>query len=279
MRVRGIELATKVAGSEDRPAVLWGHSLMGSMSQEEATDIMPWRGLEAHARVVRFDARGHGGSEATLDEGAYHWSELARDLWGLADACEIDRAVIGGVSMGAGTALHAAMLAPERTRGMVLMAPPTAWETRPRQRRLYRGMAKVTEVVGLRPFHMFAEVSGRAARNLQLAKLQRATMQGLRTADARAIRVALRGAALSDLPEPAAFESLDVPTLILAWKDDWSHPLSTARELAARLPRARLEVMDETSAIDEWPGLVAGFVDALPRDEQPVEPSADRARA
>ena len=55
MRVRGIELATKVVGKADRPALLWGHSLMGSMSQEEAADIMPWRGLEAHPAVLHVE--------------------------------------------------------------------------------------------------------------------------------------------------------------------------------------------------------------------------------
>jgi len=263
MRARGIEIATKVAGPADGPVLLWGHSLMGSMSQEEASGLMPWRGLDAKVRVVRWDARGHGASEVTKSPDDYHWRELAKDLWAVADGLGVGKAVVGGVSMGAGTALHAATLAPERTLGLVLMAPPTAWDSRPRQRRLYRALARLTELVGLHPIRLFGELSGHAARNPSLGRLQRSVMRGLRSADARAIRAAVRGAALSDLPPPESFEALDVPTLILAWKDDWSHPLSTARELAKRLPNARLEVMGETSEIDDWPGLLRSFVGSL----------------
>jgi pimeloyl-ACP methyl ester carboxylesterase len=171
--------------------------------------------------------------------------------------------VLGGVSMGAGTALHAALIAPERTRGLVLMAPPTAWDTRPRQSRIYRLLARLTEVVGLRPLRLFGEISVHVAGNPSLGRLQRSVVRGLRTADARAIRAAALGAALSDLPAPERFEALDVPTLILAWKGDRSHPLSTARELAARLPDARLEVMDETSRLDEWPGILRSFIGSI----------------
>ena len=39
--------------------------------------------------------------------------------------------------MGAGTALHAAVAAPYRISGLVLVIPPTAWETRDAQRALY----------------------------------------------------------------------------------------------------------------------------------------------
>jgi pimeloyl-ACP methyl ester carboxylesterase len=276
MRARGIEIAAKATGAADGPVLLWGHSLMGSMSQEEASDLMPWRGIDAHARLVRWDARGHGASETTLEVGDYRWSELAKDLWAIADEFEVKQAVVGGISMGAGTALHAAMQEPRRTLGLVLMAPPTAWDTRPRQCRLYRGMAKLTEFVGLHPFRLLSEISGRAARNAQLARLQHSVMRGLRTADPRAVRMALRGAARSDLPAPESLDALEVPTLILAWKDDWSHPLSTARVLAERLPDARLEVMGETSDLDEWPGLVREFIDSLRSGEPVAGPSRTR---
>lgn len=271
MRARGIELATKVAGPADGPVLLWGHSLMGSMSQEEASGIMPWRGLETRTRVVRFDARGHGASEVTRSPDDYRWSELAKDLWAVADGLDVEKAVVGGISMGAGTALHAALLAPERTLGLVLMAPPTAWDSRPRQRRIYRGLARMIDHVGLQPIRLFGELSGLAARNPSLGRLQRSVMRGLRRADPRAVRAAARGAARSDLPAHESFETLAAPTLILAWKGDWSHPLSTARELAERLPDARLEVMGETSGIDEWPGLLQSFIDSLSVDEASAE--------
>jgi pimeloyl-ACP methyl ester carboxylesterase len=251
---------------------------MGSIQQEDESGIMPWRGLDVRTRVVRWDARGHGASEVTLSPEGYRWRELAKDLWAIADAMEIERAVVGGVSMGAGTALHAAVLAPERTRGLVLMAPPTAWESRPRQARIYRLLARLLEVVGLHPVRLFGEVSGHAARNPSLGRLQRSVMRGLRRADPRAIRAAVLGAALSDLPAPESLEALGVPTLILAWKDDWSHPLSTAQELSARLPDARLEVLGETSELEDWPRLLQSFIDSVDAGDAAVAPERAGSR-
>jgi len=263
MRVRGIEIETKIAGLESAPALVWGHALMGSMGQEEESALMPWLGLGDETRLVRFDARGHGTSEATLDEASYRWSELAKDLWALVDGLGLDDVVLGGVSMGAGTALHAALLAPARTRGLVLMAPPTAWSTRARQAKLYRHSARIVDAVGLTPFRHLGELSSYMARNRGLGRLQRSVMRGLKSADPRAVQAALGGAALSDLPDARILESLEVPTLILAWPGDWSHPLSTATELEARLPHAALEVARSSHDLEEWPNRLRSFVAGL----------------
>jgi len=263
MRARGIDFASNVTGQDEGAALLWGHALMGSIHQEDESGIMPWAGLRHDTRVVRWDARGHGASEAPLVDDDYRWPELATDLWAIADGFEVEAAVVGGVSMGAGTALHAAMQAPERTLGLVVMAPPTAWASRPRQAQIYRGTAKLIEMIGLGPLRWMGELAAYAARNDSLARLQRSVMRGLRTADPRAVQCAMRGAALSDLPAAESLETLEVPTLILAWPGDSSHPLSTANELKARLPDARLEVAGKTSDIEEWPELLQSFIDSL----------------
>lgn len=233
---------------------------MGSMSQEDEAGIMPWKGLDDAARVVRFDARGHGRSEATLDAEGYRWSELARDLWALADALDVRRAVLGGVSMGAGTALHAAMQAPERTAGLVLMAPPTGWASRPRQAELYRRAAGLVGRFGLGPMRWMGELGSIAARGRALGRLQRSVMRGLAHADRRAVTAALLGAALSDLPDAEQLEKLEVPVLVLAWPGDRSHPISTARELEARLPDARLEIASSLKEVEGWRDETRRFV-------------------
>jgi pimeloyl-ACP methyl ester carboxylesterase len=234
------------------------------MRQEEEAGLLPWTGLDERTCLVRWDARGHGASEATLREEDYRWSELARDLWGVADALELSRVAIGGISMGAGTALHAAVLEPERTRGLALMAPPTAWGTRPRQARLYRSSVKLVERVGLGPFRFFGALGSRMVGNQGVARVTRSVMRGLAHADPRAVAAALRGAALSDLPDPERLEGLDVPTLILAWKGDASHPLSTAEALTTRLPKARLEVAGSLAEIEVWPETLNSFLGGLP---------------
>lgn len=263
MRVRGIEIESEITGDRSARTLLWGHALMGSMSQENEAGLLPWTGLGERTCLVRWSARGHGGSEATLRAESYRWSELAIDLWAIADHLDLSEVVLGGISMGAGTALHAAMIAPERTRGLVLMAPPTAWGTRSRQARLYRSAASLVDFAGLGPFRFFGALGSWVVRNQGLARVQRSVMHGLARADRRAVAAALRGAAVSDLPDPERLETLDVPTLILAWRGDPSHPLSTAEELALRLPNARLEVANGLAQIEAWPETLEAFVEGL----------------
>jgi 3-oxoadipate enol-lactonase len=75
--------------------------------------------------------------------------------------------------------------------------------------------------------------------------------------------VILRGAAASDLPDPAALAGLRQPTLVLAWEGDPGHPLSTAERLAAELPHATLCVARKLADLGAWPRRVAEFCAGL----------------
>ncbi len=258
MKVRDVELATRETGTGQ--PFFWGHGLMGSMDQEDTGGLFEWRELEQSVRLVRYDARGHGRSEATLDPRGYHWRELARDLRALIDSICDEPPVLGGVSMGCATSLHAAVASPEQTRALVLVGPPTAWDTRPRQARIYRFGAEMVDRVGLTPFRCIGQLASLAVRDARLARMQRSIMKELGRADPRAVAAALRGAAESDLPQPHALRKLDIPALVLAWRGDPTHPISTAERLAELLPNAELQVAESGDDIRSWPERISRFI-------------------
>jgi len=70
-------------------------------------------------RVITWDARGHGDTE--YDGRPFTMWDNARDLIALLDALDIPRAVVGGHSQGGFVALSAALLAPDRVAGLVLI--------------------------------------------------------------------------------------------------------------------------------------------------------------
>ena len=70
-------------------------------------------------RTIAVDTRGHGKSSRGTKPFNFH--TFAADLAGLLDALRIDRAHIVGFSDGAITALHTALIAPERIASMVLL--------------------------------------------------------------------------------------------------------------------------------------------------------------
>ena len=51
------------------------------------------------------ECRGHGQTEACLDPSRISFAQFAEDLAVLLDSLNIERAVVGGISMGAGVAL------------------------------------------------------------------------------------------------------------------------------------------------------------------------------
>jgi len=257
VRVRGGELAIQRRGHGQ--AFLWGHELTSSSAQEDQAGLRLWEQLRGGWEVIRVDARGHGASSVGTDPQAYRWSELAADALELASALGHDRFVIGGASMGAAVALHAAVAAPARIDALVLMIPPTAWATRSAQASRYRASADLAEREGLAALA--------AAEALQPpipifrglfdpAEMARARYAGR---DASVIAAVLRGAAASDFPEPGAVARLRQPALLLAWEGDDGHPLSTAERLAEQLPSATLSVARRLQDLGDWPRLVAEF--------------------
>jgi 3-oxoadipate enol-lactonase len=111
----GVGLEMREAGSG--PALLLVHGFGGA--KEDFADHVG-RLAERH-RVVIFDHRGHGESDAPDDVAAYSLDRLARDVVELADALGIDRFRLLGHSMGGMVARRVVLALPERVEAMVLM--------------------------------------------------------------------------------------------------------------------------------------------------------------
>jgi len=261
VQVRDVELTVREQGSG--PALIWGHGLLTSMAQEDDVDVFDWWSSGAAMRWVRYDARGHGESAATHDPANYRWPALARDVLELATQLGEQRAVFGGVSMGCATSLHAAHVAPERVAGLLLVAPPTAWEKRPRQSRIYRVGAAIVGTVGLAPLRWMSGFSLPSRQDSIVTRVQQALVRHLATADERAVAAALAGAAQSDLPLAEDLARIDVPTLILAWRGDPIHPISTAERLAEVMPDAELVVARSLADIRGWPDRLHGLLERV----------------
>jgi 3-oxoadipate enol-lactonase len=94
VEANGIRINYELTGKEDAPVVMLSHSLACSM--------VMWnpqlKVLEPHFRVLRYDMRGHGNSDAT--EGAYTLELLAADVIALLDALNMNVRHFVGLSIG-----------------------------------------------------------------------------------------------------------------------------------------------------------------------------------
>jgi 3-oxoadipate enol-lactonase len=90
--------------------------------------------LNPVARIVRYDARGHGRSDAP--NGPLTLERLRRDVLKIMDNLNIERAAFCGLSLGGLTGMWLGANAPNRVSGLVLantavhFPPPSLWKER-----------------------------------------------------------------------------------------------------------------------------------------------------
>jgi 3-oxoadipate enol-lactonase len=111
--VNGIQISYAETGGAG-PAVVLSHGYLMDRSMFDAQVAA----LAPEFRVITWDQRGHGGTAAA---GPFSYWESARDVLALLDHLGIEQAVLGGMSQGGFLSLRAALLAPRRARGLILI--------------------------------------------------------------------------------------------------------------------------------------------------------------
>jgi len=229
----------------DGPVVVLGHGFGGS-ARNWGPQVRALRGTH---RVVVFDARGHARSPAPVSPRAYSIASFVSDLAGVvADAAGAEPAVVGGLSMGAGIALQYALETPERTRALVLMAPPPAADPRQRGRGWASEFARAIEHDGLEAAgERFAWGDGSGLDPAAGRLVRQGFLEHPPHALAHVLRGVLDAWPTWDEQEPA-LRRLRVPTLLVVGERD-ALSLRMAQDLAAVLPDARLEVVADAGHV------------------------------
>jgi 3-oxoadipate enol-lactonase len=248
-------------GSAGTTPFVWGHGLTSSRADEDAFPLIDSAVIAEHRQVLRYDARGHGTSSNLATPAEGDWAALALDQIALIDHVGWEQLALGGASMGTATALHAALALGDRVRALVLVIPPTAWETRAGQVDLYEQMAQAVEEHGTGvleagaratpPPEPFADDSTWLDRRL-------AVLSG---SDPARLAAAFRGAGTADLPAPDLLTTITAPALVLGWTGDPGHPTSTAERLGELLPNSEVVISSTRDDLDTWTTRCASFLD------------------
>jgi 3-oxoadipate enol-lactonase len=114
IKANGIWMNYELSGKKDAPAVILSHSLSSS--------LLMWNpqidALNPYFRVLRYDTRGHGASDAP--SGPYTLELLAEDVICLLDALDMDRVHFVGLSMGGMIGQCLVLNHPHRLRSLAL---------------------------------------------------------------------------------------------------------------------------------------------------------------
>lgn len=224
----GVRLAVRADGPSDAPALLCCNSLGTGMELWDP-QIPAWA---AARRILRFDQRGQGASEAP--PAPYRIDDLGRDALAVLDGYQVEQADVCGLSLGGVVALWLAINHPDRVRRLVLactaakVGTEEAWRARA-EAVLHDGTASIADMVMERFFS-----PGFRATDPQTVAAARAALVAAPDEGYLGSCLAL---AAADLRGEVA--SVSAPTLVLAGSADEPTPPSVMRELHAELPDAR----------------------------------------
>jgi pimeloyl-ACP methyl ester carboxylesterase len=225
VKLNGIEIEYQDGGLGSPVLLGHGYSATGRM----------WDGQRAalgdRYRIVSWDMRGHGQTESPKDPAQYSAALTVADMRALLQHCRIERAVVGGLSLGGYVALAFYLAHPEMVRALVICDSGPgyrnaeargAWNKRAHER------AAELETKGL-------DVLAGRSREMREAMGHHASAQGL--AHAARGMLAQEGSAVID-----GLGAIRVPTLIIVGDQDQPF-LAPCEYMAKKIPGARLEVI------------------------------------
>ena len=223
--LNGIEIEYQDGGLGSPVLLGHGYSATGRM----------WDGQRAahgdRYRIVSWDMRGHGQTESPKDPAQYSAALTVADMRALLQHCDIERAVVGGLSLGGYVSLAFYLAHPEMVRALVICdsgpgyrnaEARAAWNQRAHER------AAELETKGLEA------LAGRS-REMREAMGHHASAQGL--AHAARGMLAQEGSEVID-----SLGGIRVPTLIIVGDQDRPF-LAPCEYMAKKIPGARLEVI------------------------------------
>lgn len=251
VKLNGVEIEYQDGGHGSPVLLGHGYSATGRM----------WDGQRAalgdRCRIVSWDMRGHGQSESPADPAQYSAALTVADMRALLRHCRIDRAVIGGLSLGGYMSLAFYRAHPDMVRALVICdsgpgyrnaEARAAWNTRAHER------AAELESRGL------DALAGRS-REMREAMGHHRSAQGLAHA-ARGMLAQQDSAVIDSLP------SIGVPTLVIVGDRDQPF-LAPCEYMAKKIPGARLEVIPDaghSSNLDQpavFNRVLASFLQSL----------------
>ncbi len=197
--------------------------------------------VAAGARVVLWDYRGHGRSDAPEDPDAYSMELVLDDLGRVLDhAAPGQPAVLAGFSFGGLASLHFTLRHPERVRALVLIDTGPGFKNADALARWEKMVERTARVLEEGGFEGFLAGRGAATAIGRHPELPAARNAARAIAEQSVHGVASFGRRVAG-PAPSCIDELpeiQVPALVVIGEEDEAY-LRAADVMAARLPDAR----------------------------------------
>lgn len=228
-------LAYEVYGPDEGVPIILLHGVL--LNTHCNRDIAGWLSAEGY-RVILLDLLGHGRSDKPLKAAEYRVDFCAEQVLGLMDHLGIEHAILGGLSLGAITALTVACVAPHRVRALLLEMPVAESGVPAAALTLVPLMLLVHY---MRPaWRLMARVLRRIP-DTRYELLNSAIHAG--AVEPEVIRAILHGTLVGPIvPSVRRRQHVHQPTLLIGHAHDPMHALADARALQRQMPNAEVVI-------------------------------------
>jgi len=262
----GHQLVYDLYGSSAAPLVVYLHGLL--------LDAELNRGIaqalaEQGYRVALLDLLGHGRSDKPTHASTYRIDSYADQVIALLDHLGVEKAVLGGISLGANVSLFAAAHYPKRVQALVLEMPVLERAV-PAAAMVFVPMVLAAHY-GRWVFNVTSGLVSRAPRT-RFGPLN--SVLNALSLPPDSTSAVLHGVLVGPVaPTQEQRHTIAVPTLVLAHRNDLIHPFDDAVGLVARMPNAALVRARSPLELRLRPGRLTKEIVAFLSD---VEPASTR---
>jgi 3-oxoadipate enol-lactonase len=236
----GISMNYVLEGPASAPVVTMSHSL--------ATDLGMWEptvaALKGAYRVLRYDTRGHGGSDAP--RGAYTLGQLADDAAALLRALGIAATHWVGLSMGGMIGQTVALQSPGLFRSLSLC--DTSSRVPAEARPLWAERIRTAETQGMEPLVEPTLQRWFTAPFREREKTLMARVGAMiRATPPHGYAGCCHAIAALDLTDKLS--AITIPTCVIVGEDDPGTPVAASRAIHERIKGSRLEIIPSAAHI------------------------------
>lgn len=200
-------------------------------------------------RMIAFDCRAHGATRPVGDERKIDMGVFVDDCASLLDHLHISMAIMGGISMGAALAVEYALRYPERVQGLVLSRPAWLDKPHPKKANPFLTIARLTRKYGaqhgadmLQKSRFYADCV-RKSPDVAASLLKQFTHPRAEETVVKLERIPLYVPSF----KRKDLQSISVPTLVLANRQDPVHPYEFGKSLARLIPGAEFRELTPKS--------------------------------
>ena len=234
----GISMNYVLDGPAGAPVVTLSHSL--------ATDLSMWepqlKPLQARFRVLAYDTRGHGGTDAPA--GAYSLGQLADDARGLLEALGIARAHWVGLSMGGMIGQTLALSRPDTLQSLSLC--DTSSRIPAEAKPLWNERITTAETKGMDP-HVEPTIARWLTPKFVESRpdVVNLVRDMIRRTNARGYAGCCH--AIRELDLTDRLSAITLPTLIIVGAQDVGTPVAASKAIQERIKGSELVILDPAS--------------------------------